>query len=243
MSVGSVRIILSPVARNGFRLWGLYLSTLIFALFVHVPVVMLLVDRLERADLVWLWILGFEGARLLFFVLAAYVLRAPAWMISFRETSLSPRMFLGAALLFFIYGGAPFFVLGAVIVVWAVQEVRAVRLAAAIAPERVIDFWKKSGSLSQKDEDWRYKLDDGLAGLLDCASGQDQVMGLEMKYIALPVAIIAPAAFLVSQQAGDAFELRSFLGGASSLFMGYFMMPMMASARASRSALRVFVKD
>lgn len=243
MQAAAAPVTLADTARNGASIGMLYGAGAFFSLMLHVPALMLAGDA-GRIDLFAVWFVAIEGGRLAWFLVFARMRRDPAAMLLLREISLSPRTFLPAAMLFFVYASAPPGLNLAVAGLWLALEYRAVRTAGRVDAATALRSLKRSGALTEvEDGRWVYRVDDGLAELLDKTARGGRFMRAELTYVALPFAVAAPALFLTSQRAGGEFDIRALIAGGFCLVIGWFTLPVLAGSRISRRALRALAAD
>lgn len=232
----AAKIELAARAENGARLSTLYIASVFLALFLHVPAMMLFFGY-GRSALFILWILLIEGTRLAVFVILVLLRRQPDAVLALREYSISPRLFFPAAVLFFVYAGAPHGIYVMVVVFWLLMELRCRVASNRLDPAVALRQLRRTGALSEAPEGWSYRLDNGLADLLDKDSKGRSFMQSQLIWVGLPFAIIAPGLFLYSMQLGDNFELRAVIAGVFCLVIGWLTMPALVGARISRNAL------
>ncbi len=237
MSDRAQRIVLAPRAENGVSLWVMWLSAAFLALFIHVPM-LLLITKYSDFNIFLIWFAGIEGARLALFYLLSIRQRSPYFMLTLRDITLSPRLLLPAAMVSFAFSEPPVLVYVVIIALWVGLELWAKRAADKITTNAAFGVLKRNKALVQEDlGTWLYRLDSGYSNLLDKTSTSGTFMGRSLK-VGMPLVLIGPVLFLVSQRAGQNFEFRTFLVGCICLFIGYFLMPTLIHSRISRRTLR-----
>lgn len=238
----AAKIELAARAENGARLSTLYIASVFLALFLHIPAMMLFFGA-GRAELFVLWLVLIEGIRLAVFVILVMKRRQPGAMLTLREYSISPRLFFPAAMLFFAYAGASPGIHVIIVAFWLVLELRCRAAANRLDPAVALGQLRRSGALTKEPTGWSYRLDNGLADLLDRGSKGRTFMQSQLIWVGLPFAIIAPGLFLYSMRLGHNFDARAVIAGVFCLVIGWLSMPTLVGSRISRNALDHLAKQ
>lgn len=239
MTSGKTRVVIADHFGNGSSLWVFYGACMLLSLFLHIPAMMLAVDHYHSFAVFWLWFIVIEGARLGVFVAYALWKQRPAALFLLTEFSISPRVFLPAAMLLFAYARAPLGIFVAVVAFWIVLEVRALRAARAINPYQALRQMRRKGALVEvTPQNWvYYSPKNKVLDLVNASSKGGTFMKTELKYVGLPFALIAPALFLISQRSGADFDLRTLIAGAFAVVIGWLTLPVLVQCHISREAL------
>ena len=237
MSFAESRVFLSCRSENGKSIWVLYGASAFLSLFLHIPMMLLLTERINFLAFL-LWFCAVECARIVSFCMFVIWLRMPSFLFVLGTFALSPRLLLPSAMLCFAYSNAPLLVHLLIVILWIGLEIWAVRAGNRVPVKQVFTSWKRDGVLTQKDNGtWLFRPGGNLSKLIDKYSPSGTFMKRSNKY-GLPLVLIAPSLFFISEGAGNNFELRTFILGCGCLWMGYFCLPVLAISHVSRRTLR-----